>query len=145
MARLPCAPFREQLQGSEGVSGGEDESDLGQCLHYGQISSRFFDARGQELGWGGGGGDRCEWRSPNYGFLSLPTGAFTPPESRVCGTAKLCFMKGFFFPFLFSSTLVRDSRQKAWQRPGLLHQLRQRMGLNREQSEALFQHCRAGK
>lgn len=68
----------------------------------------------------------------------------------ICGRAELCFMRGFFFPsssffFLFPSTLVRDSRQKAWQRPGLLHQLRQRMGLNREQSEALFQHCGVGK
>lgn len=56
-----------------------------------------------------------------------------------CGRAKLCFMKGFppLPLFLFPSTLVRDSRQKAWQRPGLLQQLTQRMGLNREQSR----HC----
>lgn len=66
----------------------------------------------------------------------------------ICGRAELCFMRGLFFSsffFLFPSTLVRDSKQKAWQRPGLLHQLRQKMGLNREQSEALFQHCGVGK
>ena len=68
----------------------------------------------------------------------------------ICGRAELCFVVRIFFPslfffFLFPSTLVRDSRQKAWQRPGLLHQLRQKMGLNREQSKALFQHCRVGK
>lgn len=60
-----------------------------------QCSSSFFEARGVrsvlgiasvashcawEVGLVGkeGGEERCEWRSVTFGFLSFPTGVFTP-------------------------------------------------------------------
>lgn len=65
------------------------------------------------------------------------------------GELNAVYERIFSSPFLFPSTLVRDARQRAWQRPELLHQLTRRTGLNREQSEALFQHrgaeSRSGK
>lgn len=65
------------------------------------IASVALSAPG-ELGWGGGGADRCEWRSPNYGFLSLPTGAFTPPESARLWDSSTLFYERIFFPLFFS-------------------------------------------